>query len=121
MCSIRHSTMDIASYTLLIGIRLILWLLLHIVSILLISILRLHNIIIIYMFILVQGLFLPSIVCIVYLIGNFRIIPTVVHLIRALNHIHILVIARNMMRLKMVLLFQNINVFISSHDIRMWH
>lgn len=121
MCSIRHSAMDIASHTLLIGIRLILGLLLHIVGILLISILRLHNIIIIYMFILVQGLFLPSIVRIVYLIGNLRIISTVVHLIRALNHIHVLVIARNMMRLKMVLLFQNINVFVSGHDIRMWH
>jgi len=51
--SICHSSMDIVSNTLLISIRLILGLLLNIVCILLIPILRLHNIIIIYMFILI--------------------------------------------------------------------
>ena len=94
MGSISHSTMDIASNTLLISIRLILWLFLHIVSILLISILGLHYIIIIYMFILIQSLFLSSVMCIVNLISDLWIVSTVaIHLVRALNHINILMIA----------------------------
>ena len=122
MGSIRHSAMDIASHTLLISIWLILRLLLNIIGILLISILGLHNIIIIYMFILVQSLFLSSIMSIVNLIGNLRIISTVsIHLIWALNHIDILVIARNVMRLKMILLFKDIDVFISGHYVRVRH
>ena len=121
MGSICHSTMDIASYALLISICLIRWLLLNIIGILLISILRLHNIIIIYMFILIQSLFLSSVMRIVDLISNLWIISTVVHLIRALNHIHILVITWNVMRLKMILLLKNVNVFISGHYVCVWH
>lgn len=94
MSSISHSAMDIASNTLLISIRLILWLFLHIVSILLIPILRLHYIIIIYMFILIQSLFLSSIMSIVNLISDLWIVSTVaIHLVRALNHVNILMIA----------------------------
>ena len=51
--SICHSAMNIVSNTLLISITLILGYLLHIIGILLIPILRLHNIIIIYMLILI--------------------------------------------------------------------
>ena len=119
--AIVASTMDVATDALLVGIRLILRLLLNIICVLLISVLRLHNIIIIYMFILIQGLFLPSIMRIVNFISNLRIVSTVVHLIWALNHIHVLMIARNMMRLKMILLFQNIDVFVSGHDVSVRH
>ena len=58
---------------------------------------------------------------IVNFISNLRIVAIIVHLVRALNHIYVLVIARNMMRLKMILLFQNIDVFVSGHDVRVGH
>ena len=51
--AIVASSMDVAANALLVRIRLVLGLLLNIVCVLLISVLRLHNIIIIYMFILI--------------------------------------------------------------------
>jgi hypothetical protein len=86
--------MNIVSNTLLVSVGLVLWLLLNIVSILLIPILRLHYIIIIYMFILVQSLFLSSVMSIVNLVGDLRVIASVaVHLVRALDHVNVLMVA----------------------------
>jgi hypothetical protein len=51
--AIVASSMNVAANALLVRIRLVLGLLLNIVCVLLISVLRLHNIIIIYMFILI--------------------------------------------------------------------
>ena len=122
MSSISHSAMDIASNTLLISIRLILWLFLHIVSILLIPILRLHYIIIIYMFILIQSLFLSSIMSIVNLISDLWIVSTVaIHLVRALNHVNILMIAWNVVRLKMIFFFKDVDIFVCSHNVGVGH
>ena len=120
--SVHHSAMNIASNTLLVTISLILWLFLNIVSsILLIPILRIHNIIIIYMLVLVQRLLLPAIMRIVNLVGNLRIVAIVVHLVARLNHIDILMIAGNVMRLQMVLFFQDVDVLVCGHDVGVWH
>ena len=120
--SICHSTMNIASNTLLITISLILWLFLNVVgSILLIPILRIHNIIIIYMLVFVQRLLLPTVMRIVNLVGNLRIVAIVVHLVARLNHINILMIAGNVMRLQMVFFFKDIDVLVCGHDVGVGH
>lgn len=120
--SICHSTMNIVSNTLLVSVGLVLWLLLNIVSILLIPILRLHYIIIIYMFILVQSLFLSSVMSIVNLVGDLRVIASVaVHLVRALDHVNVLMVARDVVGLEVVFFFEDVDVFVGCHDVGMGH
>lgn len=101
MSSICHSPMNITTGNLLVNIWC-LGLFYIIISILLISILRLHHIIIIDIVISIKCLFLSSIMCVIDLVSNLRI--GVIHLIWRLNHVHILMIW-NMMRLQMIFFF----------------
>lgn len=116
-------------FTMLIDllICIILRLFLLSICILLISILGLHNIIIIYMLVLVKSLLLSAVVGIVNFVSYFRIVISGwvcigFHLIWTLYHIYpILMITANMMTLKMILLFQNVNILICCHYVRVWH
>lgn len=116
-------------FTMLIELLICIILRLFLLSIcvLLISILGLHNIIIIYMLVFIQCLLLSTIVSIVNFISYLRIVVTgwvciCFHLIRTLYHINsILMITAHMMTLKMILLFQNINILICCHYVSVWH